>query len=143
MIILEKLITHGQDETWIIDYSTTTEDAAGHTGGNNCKGGDILYRWGNPQAYRAGSASDQKLFGQHDAQWIEPGCPGEGNILVFNNGEGRPDGKYSSIDEFVQPVDANGTYSYSSGSPYDPDEQIWIYTAEDPADFYSYRISGT
>jgi hypothetical protein len=136
------LSSFGQDEIWVIDHSTTTEEAAGHTGGNSGKGGDILYRWGNPRAYRAGTVNDQKFFGQHDAQWIESGCPGEGNILVFNNGLDRPQGKYSSIDEIVPPVDANGNYSYTPGSAYGPEEQIWIYTAENPTNFYSYRISG-
>ena len=73
-------------EIWVIDHSTTTQEAAGHNGGNSGKGGDILYRWGNPQAYHAGDVSDQAFYNQHDAQWIEAGSPGEGNILVFNNG---------------------------------------------------------
>jgi len=132
----------GQDEIWVIDHSTTTEEAAGHTGGNSGKGGDILYRWGNPRAYRAGTVNDQKFFGQHDAKWIESGCPGEGNILVFNNGLDRPQGKYSSVDEILPPVDANGNYSYTPGSAYGPEEQIWMYTAENPTNFYSYRLSG-
>ena len=67
------------------------------------KGGDLLYRWGNPQAYQGGTPADQQLNGQHDAQWIRPGLPGEGNILIFNNGEGRKDGEHSSIEEIKPP----------------------------------------
>lgn len=136
------LSVHTYSEIWVIDHSTTTEEAAGHTGGRYGKGGDLLYRWGNPQAYRRGSAKDQKFFGQHDAQWIEEGCPGEGNILVFNNGWGRPDGAYSSVDEIVPPVDSNGTYFLKPGAPYGPKEQFWVYTAENPTDFYSLNIAG-
>jgi hypothetical protein len=61
------------NEFWIIDHSVTTKEAAGHTGGRSGKGGDLLYRWGNPSAYRAGKTSDQKLFAQHDAHWIPEG----------------------------------------------------------------------
>lgn len=129
-------------ELWIIDHSTTTEEAAGHTGGIYGKGGDILYRWGNPQAYRAGGPDDQMLFEQHDPQWIEPSCPGEGNILIFNNGNGRPGGEYSSIEEIVPPIDENGYYFKAPGSAYGPEESLWRYTAENPFDFFSDHISG-
>jgi hypothetical protein len=73
-------------ELWIIDHSTTTAEAVGHTGGNSGQGGDLLYRWGNPETYRAGTALDQLLFFQHDTQWIEPQLLGGDNILVFSNG---------------------------------------------------------
>jgi len=129
-------------EVWVIDHSTTTEEAAGHSGGNSGKGGDVLYRWGNPQAYRAGDAVERKLFSQHDAQWIESGLPGEGNILVFNNGNGRPGGAHSSVDEFAPPVDASGNYALTPGTAYGPEEQAWIYTAENPTNFFSGHISG-
>ncbi len=130
------------NEIWVIDHSTTTEEAAGHTGGNSGKGGDILYRWGNPQAYRVGDDSDRKLFRQHDAQWIDPDCPGEGNILVFNNGGSRPGGDYSSVDEIVPPVDSSGNYFLVPGSSYDPEEPIWTYSAANPADFYATNLAG-
>jgi len=135
------LSVHNFCEIWIIDHSTTTEEAVGHTGGNSGKGGDILYRWGNPMAYGAGNKSDQKFFEQHDATWIDSGCPGKGNILVFNNGVSRPQGKYSSVDEIIPPVDSNGSYYIESGSAYGPKEQLWIYTTENLTDFYSHYAS--
>jgi hypothetical protein len=129
-------------ELWLIDHSTTTAEAAGHTGGDSGMGGDILYRWGNPESYGAGSASDQKLFCQHDTHWVEVGLPGEGNILIFNNGDNRPGGNYSSVDEIVPPVDANGHYTLTTSSAYGPDELVRTYAAEPPTDFYAPIISG-
>jgi hypothetical protein len=133
---------HNFNEVWVIDHSTTTEEAAGHSGGNSGKGGDLLYRWGNPEAYDAGTASDQKLFFQHDASWIKPGLPGEGHILVFDNGNNRPGGEYSSVDEFAPPVDANGEYYLEPGSAYGPDDYTWSYTANPPNSFYSQVFGG-
>lgn len=130
------------NEIWVIDHSTTTEEASGHIGGNSGRGGDILYRWGNPEAYQAGTVSDRKLFYQHDASWIKPGCPGAGNILVFNNGCNRPKVEYSSVDEIVPPVDSQGEYYIEQGGAFGPDEPIWIYTASPPSNFYSSHLSG-
>jgi hypothetical protein len=133
---------HNFDEVWVIDHSTTTEEAAGHTGGSYGHGGDLLYRWGNPQAYRRGTSSDQKLFGQHDATWIPSGYPGEGDILVFNNGYNRPGPKYSTVDEFAPPVDSNGEYYLEPGSAYGPEDVTWDYTANPPTSFYSNVFGG-
>jgi hypothetical protein len=127
------------NEVWVIDHSTTTEEAALNTGGNSGKGGEILYRWGNPQAYGAGSQADQTLFGQHDAKWIEPGYPGEGNILIFNNGNQRQR-PTSSVVEITPPLNPDGSYEYT-GVAYGPDTLTWEYTAENPEDFFAQRIS--
>jgi hypothetical protein len=133
---------HNFNEIWVIDHSTTTQQAAGHTGGNSGKGGDLLYRWGNPLAYQQGSSSDQQLFSQHDATWIAPGCPGAGNILIFNNGANRPGGSYSSVDEIVPPVNATGQYTREPESPYGPSSPLWSYTSDPLSSFYASYISG-
>jgi hypothetical protein len=128
-------------EIWIIDHSTTTGQAATHEGGRYGKGGDILYRWGNPSAYRAGTVADQKFFAQHDAHWIPEGLAGAGHMLVFNNGA-RPDGLYSSVDEIALPVDEGGHYTRTPGKPYGPPEAVWSYTAPNKTDFYAVAMSG-
>lgn len=130
------------NEIWVIDHSTTTEQAADHTGGKSGRGGDILYRWGNPQTYKRGNENDKVFYHQHDATWIDEGYPGAGNILVFNNGDGRPGGSYSSIVEFVPPVDENGFYNISQDLAYGPTDPCWIYTASNPSDFFAKRTSG-
>jgi hypothetical protein len=133
---------HEFSEIWIIDHGTTKAEAAAHEGGRQGKGGDLLYRWGNPRVYRAGTLADQRLFAQHDAHWIPRGLPGAGHVLVFNNGPRRPDGTYSSVDEIVLPVDEKGRYPRQPGTPYGPDKAIWSYSAPKKADFYSSFISG-
>ncbi|MCA8968619.1 MAG: aryl-sulfate sulfotransferase [Planctomycetes bacterium] len=130
------------DEIWIIDHSTTTVEAAGETGGNSGRGGNLLYRWGNPRAYKRGSLADQKLFKQHDAHWIPNGLPGAGNVLVFNNGIARPGGNASSVDEIVLPR-RDGTNNYVMAGPtWGPNEATWSWKAPVPTDFYSAFVSG-
>jgi hypothetical protein len=136
------LSVHQFSEVWVVDHGTTKAEAAGERGGKSGKGGGLLYRWGNPRAYRAGTAKDQKLFSQHNAHWVPRGLPGAGNILVFNNGLRRTGGAYSSVDEIVPPVDGRGQYTYTAGKPYGPDAPAWSYSAPRRADFYSSFISG-
>jgi hypothetical protein len=129
-------------EIWIIDHSTTTEEARGHTGGRWGKGGDILYRWGNPRTYRNGTKLDQRLFFQHNVQWIAAGCPGAGRLLVFNNGSQRQPEEHSSVDELEPPIDQAGNYLRREGAPLGPNEPHWSYAAPNKGDFYSWFISG-
>jgi len=135
------LSCHQFNEIWVIDHSTNTTEAAGHTGGKGGKGGDLLYRWGNPLAYRAGVQADQKLFRQHNAKWITDGLNGTGDILIFNNGPGRPGGPYSSVDEIVPPVQPDGSYPLVTGSAYGPAGTKWRYTAPNPTDFFALQLS--
>lgn len=140
---LDQIMVNSQrlSEFYVIDHSTTTAEAAAHTGGNSGKGGDILYRWGNPQWYRRGTAADQQLFREHNAHWIPPGHPHAGKIMVFNNGLDRPAGAYSSVDIIDPPVDAQGNYALQSGQAFGPAGLTWTYVAPNPTDFYSSHIS--
>ena len=132
----------GPGEFWILDHSTTKEEAKTDKGGKHGKGGGLLYRWGNPQAYQRGAPQDQRLFGQHDVHWIEEGKPGAGNILIFNNGDNRKDGAYSSIEEITPPVKADGSYEMEEGAAYGPEKPAWRYVAEPKESFFSQFLSG-
>lgn len=125
-------------EVWVIDHSTTTGEAAGHSGGRYGRGGDLLYRWGNPAVYGRSSTGSQTLFGQHDCRWIADSLPGAGHMLVFNNGLGRPAPQYSTVDEFVPPADSGGFYTLGPDSTFGPAGMTWTYHG----DFYASIISG-
>lgn len=129
-------------EIWIIDHSTTTEEAAGHTGGNAGMGGDLLYRWGNPITYKRGTAADRTLYGQHDSQWVESGLNDAGKLLVYNNGNNRPTGSFSTVDIWAPPMNEDGTYAIEDNAPFAPAIADWIYGDDDQVDFFSQNISG-
>jgi len=135
------LSSHTLNEVWIIDHSTSTAEAATHIGGNSGKGGDLMYRWGNPQAYQRGTPLTKKFYGQHHVTWIPVGYPNAGKILIFNNGLNRA-GTYSSIDMIETPIDFSNQYPIAPATAFLPASLFWTYTASIPADFYSSNISG-
>ena len=130
------------NEVWVIDHSTTTEEARGSKGGRSGRGGDLLYRWGNPQRYRRGDATHQQLFGQHNVEWVPADYPGAGNLTIFNNGRGRPNDDYSSVVEIETPIQENGTYALDDDAPFGPEAPDWEYAAEDKTSLFASFISG-
>ena len=122
------LSSRTMSEIYIIDHSTTIEEASSHSGGNSGKGGDFLYRWGNPQNYLREISTNQILSSQHSANWIDNGYPGEGNIIIFNNFHY---GNNSAVIEISPPIDSNGHYTIQEGSPYGPESWEWIFYNND------------
>jgi hypothetical protein len=131
-------------EIFIIDHSTTSKEAASHRGGKMGKGGDFLFRWGNPQNYRQGDSTDQKSFGQHDVRWIENGAPGDGDLTFYNNDIplGRDSLNYSAVYQIKPYVNKEGNYELLDNNTFSPKEPEWTYIAKDTISFYGSFISG-
>ena len=113
-------------EIYIIDHSTNTAEAAGHTGGNSGMGGDILYRWGNPSNYDM-SGTQVIPAAVHDVRWIaNDGRPNGGFLQIFNNsGVGN---NQSAIDAIDTPYDSiTHTYLRTAGQPFGPSSYSWRY----------------
>ena len=107
-------------EIYIIDHSTTTAEAASHSGGNSGMGGDILYRWGNPSNYNM-SGNQIIPNAVHDVRWIkDDGRPNGGFLQIFNNS--GVSSNQSTVDGIDAPIDPMNPYNYyrANGQPFDP-----------------------
>lgn len=126
--------SHNLNELWVIDHSTTTAQAATHAGGNSGRGGDLLYRWGNPAAYGATGSAVFNVV--HDAHWVPEGCPRAGWLGGFNNR--GVSNSVSAVDLFQAPW--NGTsYTHTAGQPYTPA----TYGYRHPANGYSSNMGNS
>ncbi|MEH6678953.1 MAG: aryl-sulfate sulfotransferase [Sediminicola sp.] len=113
-------------EVWVLDHSTTTEVAATHAGGNFGKGGDLIYRFGNPSAYND-NISVRKFYNNHFPNLFEPG-----KMLLFSNGGNL---EQSSIFELQLPVELSEQQIPLNTFP----TVLWNFTDEN---LYSPKVSG-
>ena len=126
--ILDQIVISSrlQNEIFILDHSTIAEEVSGHTGGNSGKGGDFLYRWGNPANYDRGDESDQILGAQHSVNWIPSDYPGAGNLILFNNSH---EDNNSAVIEITTPLE-DGEYILGNSESYGSATWEWIYTGD-------------
>ncbi len=141
---LDQILVSGRNfsEVFIIDHSTTTEQAATSSGGNSNRGGDILFRYGNPESYDFGDEDDQVFFGQHDARWLTDSKGNySGSISVYNNGSNRP-GNFSTVDEVQLIFDSSSsTYAFND-SGYEIAPHTIVINGAEFTNFSSIRMSG-
>ncbi|WP_317896707.1 aryl-sulfate sulfotransferase [Aurantibacillus circumpalustris] len=128
-------------EIFILDHSTTTVEASSNKGGKQNKGGDLLFRWGNPMSYKRGNPEIQTFFNQHNARWIKKGLKDEGKIIVFNNGLNRPGELHSTVDIINPQIDDKNNYQLSSGLTYLPEKPYSQYGEDETNGFYSSNVS--
>jgi len=115
-------------EVWVIDHSTTTEEAASHTGGNYGKGGDLIYRFGNPETYK--NLEGDRLFHNNHFPNLLKG-EDQGKLLIFSNGN---DIEQSTVYELELPA----TFDLKPNFNNEP-SILWSFT--DP-ELYSGKVSG-
>jgi hypothetical protein len=113
------VINSVQGELYVVDHDGTfvAGDPAEGIAKAAGPGGDFLYRFGDPARYAQGdpprilenwntaSSGHTQMGGSHDAQWIPSGLPGEGHLMVFNNGQylfqRTPQSSVLEIDPFL------------------------------------------
>ena len=115
-------------EVWVIDHSTTTEEAAGHTGGNFNKGGDLIYRFGNPEAYR-NTAGTRLFYNNHYPNLLQGDDLGK--MLIYSNGNGLDQ---STVYELQLP----GSFSLLPDTDNEP-QVSWSFTHPD---LFAPKVSG-
>lgn len=131
-------------EIWVIDHSTSRQEAATNKGGQSGKGGRLLYRWGNPVMI-GDTESPRQLFWQQDVQWLDPFSEDNTDILLINAGLDRdPDGSYnpnqkelgvlhgrSSVLEMSLPWSSKGY------TPNKAPKTIWSWNTDGAVKFYT------
>jgi hypothetical protein len=117
------MTSYHYSELWVIDHSTTTEEAAGSTGGRYGRGGDLLYRWGNPPVYGHDDTDQFLLSAVHDPKWV----PEKRHFIMYDNNVADPQrrlaGGNSMVVEMAPPIQPDGSYAME-GEIFGPSQPV-------------------
>jgi hypothetical protein len=116
--------SHYLNQIFVIDHSTTTAQAATHAGGNAGKGGDFLYRWGNPASY--GATGTTNFSTVHDAHWVPQDVNTYANDLGGFNNLGGASSK-SAADLVIPPYNGDYSFNWGTNGVYTPTTYSWRY----------------
>lgn len=106
-------------EVWVLDHSQNTETTAGSAG-------DLMYRFGNPEAFRNTNAT-RLFYNNHHPHLIKE----SGSIMLYNNGTNS---EQSSVVELQLPEDMS-----LQNASYTAPNVVWTYTHPD---LFFGKISG-
>lgn len=171
------VINSVQGEFYVIDHDNTfiagdPDSSIALAAGAD---GDFLYRFGDPARYGQGdppsiledwtssTTGHKQIGGAHDIHWIKPGLPGEGNFLIFNNGQylfeataqsyifeinGFLNADGTNTGTYVNPPDA-GYYTWIAENKDSMKQKknmsnqlVWIYNSKSNQNFFSHIGSG-
>ncbi|WP_298501990.1 aryl-sulfate sulfotransferase [uncultured Maribacter sp.] len=115
-------------EVWVIDHSTTAIQARTNIGGNKNVGGNLVYRFGNPSAYK--NEKGIRLFDRNHHPNLLSGEK-KGNILVYSNG-------LNAEQSTVYELEIPNNMPLASSQNNEP-KIIWNFT---DTELFSGRVSG-
>lgn len=115
------------NEVWVIDHSTSTNEAKAHTGGAFNKGGDLVYRFGNPTTYQN---IGNKTFDRNHHPNLLNGID-EGSMLIFSN-------NVTTEQSMVYQLELPSNYDLFAGVDNELNIE-WTYTS---TNLYSGKVSG-
>jgi hypothetical protein len=119
------------NEIWVIDHSTSSEQAKTNSGGNYNKGGDLIYRYGNPLTYK--NTEGKTIFNNnHFPNLLEGSVEGKGNMLVYVNNHGN------LTQSIVYELELPDTFNLTPNTNNEP-TVVWSFT---DSDLFASKFSG-
>lgn len=110
------LTVNNYSEIWVLDHSTSTAEASTNSGGNYGLGGDLVYRFGNPETYD--NIGKSTLNNVHYPNLLK-----SGNMLAYANNV------YGNQSEVVE-YELNPPYNLVAGQDNEP-KVVWSFTDND------------